>query len=211
MLKKFLHFWRKYNFIVILLSIVLSQQTLGEASKRLLILGDSISAGYGVSADRQWTRILQGKLDSTNKKLSIVNASSPGETTGGGLSRMPSLLKSNSPHYLLIELGGNDALRGYPIDKIKFNLQEICKMATKQKVVVVLMQIRIPPNYGRKYKEAFEAIYTEVTKELNIQLVPFMLNNVALDSDLMFPDGIHPNEKAQPLIAEEVFKWAESL
>ena len=112
MLNKFLHFSRKYNFIIILLSIVLSQQTLGEDSKRLLILGDSISAGYGISADRQWTHILQRKLDLSGKKLSIVNASSSGETTGGGLSKIKSLLKSNSPDYLLIELGGNDALRG---------------------------------------------------------------------------------------------------
>ncbi|MCH2263820.1 MAG: arylesterase [SAR86 cluster bacterium] len=211
MLKKFLNLWRKYNFIVILLPIVLSQQTLAEGSKRLLVLGDSISAGYGVSVDRQWTHILQRKLDSSGKDLRIVNVSLPGETTGGGLSRIPSLLKFHSPDYLLIELGGNDALRGYPVDKIKFNLTEICKKAEKQNVKIILMKIRIPPNYGRNYMQAFEAIYTEVAKELNIQLVPFMLNNVALDSDLMFPDGIHPNEKAQPLIAEDIFKWAQSL
>ena len=211
MLNKFLHFSRKYNFIIILLSIVLSQQTLGEDSKRLLILGDSISAGYGISADRQWTHILQRKLDLSGKNLRIVNASSSGETTGGGLSKIQSLLKSNSPDYLLIELGGNDALRGYPVEKIKFNLTEICKMAIKQNVAVILMQIKIPPNYGRKYTQTFESLYGEIANEMEILLIPFILENIALDPNLMLPDGIHPNEKGQPLIADEIYNFLKSL
>ena len=211
MLNKFLHFSRKYNFIIILLSIVLSQQTLGEDSKRLLILGDSISAGYGISADRQWTHILQRKLDLSGKNLRIVNASSSGETTGGGLSKIQSLLKSNSPDYLLIELGGNDALRGYPVEKIKFNLTEICKMAIKQNVAVILMQIKIPPNYGRKYTQTFESLYGEIANEMEILLIPFILENIALDPNLMLPDGIHPNEKGQPLIADEIYNWLKPL
>ena len=211
MLKKFLHFWRKYNFILILLSIVLSQHTLGGDSKRLLILGDSISAGYGISVDKQWTRILQRKLDLSGKNLRIVNASSSGETTGGGLSKIQSLLKSNSPDYLLIELGGNDALRGYPVEKIKFNLTEICKMAIKQNVAVILMQIKIPPNYGRKYTQTFESLYGEIANEMEILLIPFILENIALDPNLMLPDGIHPNEKGQPLIADEIYHWLKPL
>jgi len=211
MIKKFLNFLRKYNFIIILLSIVFSQEALGEAPKKLLILGDSISAGYGVSVDRQWTSILQRKLDSSGKNLKIINASFSGETTGGGLSRIASLMKSNSPDYLLIELGGNDALRGYPVDKIKLNLIEICKMASKQNVVIILMQIRIPPNYGRIYTQAFESMYGEVANEMGILLVPFMVENIALDPNLMLPDGIHPNEKGQPLIAEEIYKWLGSF
>ena len=211
MIKKFLNFLRKYNFIIILLSIVFSQEALGEAPKKLLILGDSISAGYGVSVDRQWTSILQRKLDSSGKNLKIINASFSGETTGGGLSRIASLMKSNSPDYLLIELGGNDALRGYPVDKIKFNLIEICKIASKQNVVIILMQIRIPPNYGRIYTQAFESMYGEVANEMGILLVPFMIENIALEPNLMLPDGIHPNEKGQPLIAEEIYKWLGSF
>ena len=211
MLNKFLHFSRKYNFIIILLSIVLSQHTLGGDSKRLLILGDSISAGYGISVDRQWTHILQRKLDLSGKNLRIVNASSSGETTGGGLSKIQSLLKSNSPDYLLIELGGNDALRGYPVEKIKFNLTEICKMAIKQNVAVILMQIKIPPNYGRKYTQTFESLYGEIANEMEILLIPFILENIALDPNLMLPDGIHPNEKGQPLIADEIYHWLKPL
>ena len=190
---------------------MLSQQTLGEDSKRLLILGDSISAGYGISADRQWTHILQRKLDLSGKNLRIVNASSSGETTGGGLSKIQSLLKSNSPDYLLIELGGNDALRGYPVEKIKFNLTEICKMAIKQNVAVILMQIKIPPNYGRKYTQTFESLYGEIANEMEILLIPFILENIALDPNLMLPDGIHPNEKGQPLIADEIYNFLKSL
>ena len=118
-------------------------------------------------------------------------------------------MKSHSPDYLLIELGGNDALRGYPVDKIKSNLKEICKKASKENVVIMLMQIKIPPNYGRVYTQAFESIYNEIADELGILVVPFMLENIALESNLMLPDGIHPNEKGQPFIAEEVYKWLE--
>ena len=188
---------------------MLSQIALSETSKKFLILGDSISAGYGIDLDRKWTSILQRKLDSSGKNLRIINASGNGESTSGGLSRIESLMKSHSPDYLLIELGGNDALRGYPVDKIKSNLIEICKKAAKENVFIMLMQIKIPPNYGRIYTQAFESIYNEIADELGILLVPFMLENIALDSNLMLPDGIHPNEKGQPFIAEEVYKWLE--
>ena len=209
MMMKFLKSLRKFNFILILLSLVLSQIALSETSKKFLILGDSISAGYGIDLDRKWTSILQRKLDSSGKNLRIINASVNGESTSGGLSRIESLMKSHSPDYLLIELGGNDALRGYPVDKIKSNLIEICKKAAKENVLIMLMQIKIPPNYGRIYTQAFESIYNEIADELGILLVPFMLENIALDSNLMLPDGIHPNEKGQPFIAEEVYKWLE--
>ena len=209
MMMKFLKSLRKFNFILILLSLVLSQIALSETSKKFLILGDSISAGYGIDLDRKWTSILQRKLDSSGKNLRIINASVNGESTSGGLSRIESLMKSHSPDYLLIELGGNDALRGYPVDKIKSNLIEICKKASKENIFIMLMQIKIPPNYGRIYTQAFESIYNEIADELGILLVPFMLENIALDSNLMLPDGIHPNEKGQPFIAEEVYKWLE--
>jgi len=209
MMKKFLKPLRKFNFILILLSLVLSQVALGEPAKKILLLGDSISAGYGISLDRKWTSILQRKLNSSGKNLRIINASVNGETTSGGLSRIENLLKSHSPDYLLIELGGNDALRGYPVAKIKSNLIEICKKASKENVVIMLMQIKIPPNYGRVYTQAFESIYNEIADELGILVVPFMLENIALESNLMLPDGIHPNEKGQPFIAEEVYKWLE--
>ena len=173
--------------------------------RKLLILGDSISAGYGIEEGNQWTEILQIKYNEQNTELVIINASISGDTTGGGLSRIESLLNKYNPEILLIELGGNDALRGYPVKKIKSNLDKISSLATEKKVEVLLMQIRIPPNYGRRYVSAFENLFVEMGTQEGINLFPFMLQTVALNKDLMLPDGIHPNAKAQPLIAEFMY------
>jgi acyl-CoA thioesterase-1 len=173
--------------------------------RKLLILGDSISAGYGIEEGSQWTEILQIKYNEQKTELVIINASISGDTTGGGLSRIESLLNKYNPEILLIELGGNDALRGYPVKKIKSNLDKISSLAIEKKVEVLLMQIRIPPNYGRRYVSAFENLFVEMGTQEGINLFPFMLETVALNKDLMLPDGIHPNAKAQPLIAEFMY------
>jgi acyl-CoA thioesterase-1 len=173
--------------------------------RKLLILGDSISAGYGIEEGNQWTEILQIKYNEQKTELVIINASISGDTTGGGLSRIESLLNKYNPEILLIELGGNDALRGYPVKKIKSNLDKISSLAIEKKVEVLLMQIRIPPNYGRRYVSAFENLFVEMGTQEGINLFPFMLETVALNKDLMLPDGIHPNAKAQPLIAEFMY------
>jgi|TARA_B110000459_G_scaffold195943_1_gene237259 acyl-CoA thioesterase-1 len=173
--------------------------------RKLLILGDSISAGYGIEEGNQWTEILQIKYNEQKTELVIINASISGDTTGGGLSRIESLLNKYNPEILLIELGGNDALRGYPVKKIKSNLDKISSLAIEKKVEVLLMQIRIPPNYGRRYVSAFENLFVEMGTQEGINLFPFMLQTVALNKDLMLPDGIHPNAKAQPLIAEFMY------
>ena len=175
------------------------------AERKLLILGDSISAGYGIEEGNQWTEILQIKYNEQKTELVIINASISGDTTGGGLSRIESLLNKYNPEILLIELGGNDALRGYPVKKIKSNLDKISSLAIEKKVEVLLMQIRIPPNYGRRYVSAFENLFVEMGTQEGINLFPFMLETVALNKDLMLPDGIHPNAKAQPLIAEFMY------
>tara|TARA_B110000495_G_scaffold88928_1_gene76696 strand:+ start:1437 stop:2072 length:636 start_codon:yes stop_codon:yes gene_type:complete len=173
--------------------------------RKLLILGDSISAGYGIEEGNQWTEILQIKYNEQKTELVIINASISGDTTGGGLSRIENLLNKYNPEILLIELGGNDALRGYPVKKIKSNLDKISSLAIEKKVEVLLMQIRIPPNYGRRYVSAFENLFVEMGTQEGINLFPFMLQTVALNKDLMLPDGIHPNAKAQPLIAEFMY------
>jgi acyl-CoA thioesterase-1 len=173
--------------------------------RKLLILGDSISAGYGIEEGSQWTEILQIKYNKQKTELVIINASISGDTTGGGLSRIESLLNKYNPEILLIELGGNDALRGYPVKKIKSNLDKISSLAIEKKVEVLLMQIRIPPNYGRRYVSTFENLFVEMGTQEGINLFPFMLQTVALNKDLMLPDGIHPNAKAQPLIAEFMY------
>ena len=171
----------------------------------LLIYGDSISAGYGMDTDKQWSEELQKILIKEKISLTIINKSLSGETTGGGLSRLENIIANSKPSYILIELGGNDALRGYPPAKIKNNIQEMINLSIKRGVKVLLMQIRILPNYGKRYQTSFESLYVEVSEENNIPLIPFMLNDIALNKELMLGDGIHPNATAQPLIAEFLY------
>ena len=177
--------------------------------RTLLIYGDSISAGYGMEPDKQWAENLKLIFNEKNLNIEIVNRSVSGETTGGGLSRIKPILEKLQPKYLLLELGGNDALRGYPPSRILNNLKAIIEIAKENQVKVFLMQIKILPNYGKRYQEQFESIFPKVAKENGIILLPFMLNDIALDKALMLPDGIHPNADAQPLIAEYVFKSLE--
>ena len=159
-----------------------------------------------MSKDKQWSEELKKILDKEGIKLEVLNRSISGETTGGGLSRIKKSLDNLRPDYLLIELGGNDALRGYPPKKIYENLKEMILISKGFNVEIFLMQIRILPNYGKRYQTQFESIYEKVSNETNTTLIPFMLEDVALDKNLMLQDGIHPNEKAQPLIANFVYK-----
>ena len=201
----------KIKILIIYFLLNLSLNIYSEKVKSLLILGDSISAGYGMSKEKQWSEVLKEKLKEKKIDLRIINASVSGETTGGGLVRTDKILKNNKPSYLLIELGGNDALRGYPPRKVKNNLLEIIKLAKTYGSKSIIMQIRIPPNYGNRYRNEFESIYTEIAEETESLYMPFMLNNIALEKNLMMADGIHPTKEAQPLIAEEIFKYLEDL
>ena len=174
--------------------------------KKLLILGDSISAGFGIKESQNWTTLLKSSFSKEGKSLKIINSSISGDTTSGGLSRISRDLNTYKPDFVLVELGGNDALRGYPISRIKQNLLKIVSIISDNQSIPIIMQIKIPPNYGKKYIEAFENIYSEVASETDAKLISFMLENVALREDLMQPDGIHPNEKAQPFITEQIKK-----
>ena len=198
----------KRFFVLLAINFLLIHNIFSD-ERKLLILGDSISAGYGIEEGSQWAEILQIKYNEQKTELVIINASISGDTTGGGLSRIESLLNKYNPEILLIELGGNDALRGYPVKKIKSNLDKISSLAIEKKIKVLLMQIRIPPNYGRRYVSAFENLFVEMGTQEGIDLFPFMLESVALNKDLMLPDGIHPNAKAQPLIAEFMYNKLE--
>ena len=177
----------------------------------LLILGDSISAGYGINQKDNWVSVLQSKFDNDGTSIKLINSSVSGDTTSGGLQRLKRDLQKFDPDYVLIELGGNDALRGYPIKRIKDNLQTMIALIKSNNSKALLMQIRIPPNYGQKYTLAFERIYLELASSEEIYFLPFMLENVGLNPDLMQPDGIHPNAKAQPLIAKDMKKNLDSL
>ena len=177
----------------------------------LLILGDSISAGYGINQKDNWVSMLQSKFENDGTSIKLINSSVSGDTTSGGLQRLRRDLQKFDPDYVLIELGGNDALRGYPIKRIKDNLQTMIALIKNNNSKALLMQIRIPPNYGQKYTLAFERIYLELASSEEIYFLPFMLENVGLNPDLMQPDGIHPNAKAQPLIAKDMKKNLDSL
>ena len=177
----------------------------------LLILGDSISAGYGINQKDNWVSMLQSKFKNDGTSIKLINSSVSGDTTSGGLQRLKRDLQKFDPDYVLIELGGNDALRGYPIKRIKDNLQTMIALIKNNNSKSLLMQIRIPPNYGQKYTLAFERIYLELASSEEIYFLPFMLENVGLNPDLMQPDGIHPNAKAQPLIAKDMKKNLDSL
>lgn len=195
-----------YRLFYIFSLLIISSISLADKDhSNLLIYGDSISAGYGMDTEKQWSKELQRILIEEKIGLTIINKSLSGETTGGGLSRLEKIIDNSKPSYILIELGGNDALRGYPPAKIKNNIEEMINLSIKKGVKVLLMQIRILPNYGRRYQTSFESIYKEVSEENNIPLIPFMLNDIALNKELMLDDGIHPNATAQPLIAEFLY------
>ena len=167
-------------------------------------MGDSISAGYGIKESENWVRLLENSFELSGRKIKIINSSISGDTTIGGLSRIEKDLSIHKPNYVLVELGGNDALRGYPIDKIKSNLLKIIEASFKAEANPIIMQIRIPPNYGKNYVTAFEDIYSEIAEEKNIPKLTFLLEKVALNKNLMQADGIHPNQEAQNIIANQV-------
>ena len=200
------------KFLSIFISLMFSLLTFSDVkNESLLIYGDSISAGYGMSKEKQWSVILQDIINRDNLKINVINSSVSGETTSGGLARISQTIKSIKPDYLLLELGGNDALRGYPPRQIATNLAEIIKIADSANTKVLLMQIRIPPNYGSRYQKAFESIYSNIASETSATLIPFMLEEVALNEELMLPDGIHPKASAQPLIADYVYRQLKPL
>ncbi len=199
-----MNFLEKYGIKIILILFLTISYSITAETKKLLILGDSISAGYGLKKSENWVQLLDVSLKLSGNELKIVNSSISGDTTIGGLSRIENDLATHKPNYVLVELGGNDALRGYPVEKIKNNLLKIIDAAFKAKANPIIMQIRIPPNYGKNYVAAFESIYSEIAEEKNIPLLTFLLEKVALDKSLMQLDGIHPNQKAQQIIANQV-------
>ena len=194
----------KYGLKIIFLLFLIFSYSITAQTKTHLILGDSISAGYGIKESQNWVSLLENSINSNGTKLRIINSSVSGDTTFGGLSRITSDLKKHTPDFVLIELGGNDGMRGYPIEEIKNNLVKISKAIAAANAVPLIMQIKIPPNYGKRYITAFENIFSQVAEEQNLSMLTFLLEKVALNKELMQQDGIHPNKAAQPLIADQV-------
>ncbi len=180
-------------------------------AKSIMILGDSISAAYGIDVGQGWVKLVQSKIESENRNYSIINESISGDTTAGGLARLDSALTTHKPNVVIVELGANDGLRGLSPALIKNNLAEIIHRSQKTGAKVLLFSMRIPPNYGKRYTEMFYAIYPQLSKELKIPYVPFILEDVALVKQLMQNDGLHPNEKAQPLITEKIWPHLKAL
>jgi acyl-CoA thioesterase I len=166
----------------------------------VLVLGDSISAAYGLGAGEGWVDRLAGHLDD----CAIVNASISGETSEGGKARLPQLLESHQPAVLVLELGGNDGLRGFPLAITRSNLLTMIESAQAAGARVLLLGMRIPPNYGARYAEGFHALYAELAQATGSELVPFLLDGIATNPELMQQDGIHPTAEAQALIVGNV-------
>lgn len=173
-----------------------------EQDYKLLILGDSLSAAYGLTQEQGWVYLLQDAWKNEGNKIEVVNAAISGDTTDGGLARLPRLLNLHKPSHLLIELGGNDALQGHNPRKIKQNIQDMVDLANSADVEVIIQEMQIPTNYGRRYTEMFTGLFGEVASKNGVPLIPFFLAEIALDPKLMQQDGIHPTAKAQPMIVE---------
>lgn len=181
------------------------------ASKTLLVLGDSLSAEYGLSRGSGWVALLQQRLRLEKYDLIIVNASISGETTSGGKSRLPALLQQHKPALVLIELGGNDGLRGLSLAATQANLREMGAMVTASGVKLILVGMRVPPNYGVDYSKRFAAMYQGLGKEKNVSLVPFLLQGLEDAGQFFQPDRIHPNQRAQPIMMENVWQVLKPL
>nr|WP_251309356.1 arylesterase [Halomonas sp. NCCP-2165] len=169
---------------------------------RLLVMGDSLSAAYGIEARQGWVALLERRLDG---RAEVINASISGETSGGGAARLPDLLGQHAPDIVLLELGGNDGLRGLPPGQLETNLRRMIEASRAAEAEVLLLGIDIPPNYGQAYREAFTGVYRRLADEHDLPLVPFLLEGVALNRELMQADGIHPTAEAQPRILANVW------
>jgi acyl-CoA thioesterase-1 len=177
----------------------------------ILVLGDSLSAGYGIPVEQGWVARLQQQLDAAGYGYRVVNASVSGETTVGALERLPRALERHRPAIVVIELGGNDGLRGLPVDELRANLEALIAVSREAGARVLLAAVRMPPNYGPQYTEKFYSVYAELARELDVAWVPFFLEGVALREDLFQDDGIHPDLQAQPILLDNVWPVLEPL
>jgi acyl-CoA thioesterase-1 len=171
----------------------------------ILIFGDSLSAGYGLEVDQSWASLLQARLAQQGYEHRVVNASISGETTEGGATRIDNALQDFSPALIILELGGNDGLRGFPASRMKANLEKIVTRAKSTGAAVVLLGIRIPTNYGQRYSAEFEDVFRQVSAKYDIQWVEFFMEGIALNDDLLQADRIHPNAEAQPILLDNAW------
>lgn len=186
--------------------LVFAQSASADSRPIILVLGDSLSAGFGVDLEDTWIALLQARLEEKGYGYRVVNASISGDTTGNGVRRLPRSLDIHRPEILIIELGGNDGLRGLPIEIMRANLTKMITLGRENGARIVLAGMLIPPNYGDDYANDFAAVFPELAAEYDAPLIPFFMEGVALDPGKMQRDGIHPNTEAQPILMETV--WA---
>jgi len=171
----------------------------------VLIFGDSLSAGYGLEVDQSWASLLQARLTQQGYEHRVVNASISGETTEGGATRIDNALQDFSPALIILELGGNDGLRGFPASRMQANLEKIVTRAKATGAAVVLLGIRIPTNYGQRYSNEFEDVFRQISAKYDIQWIEFFMEGIALNDDLLQEDRIHPNAEAQPILLDNAW------
>lgn len=202
-------FNRFLRYSVILIVTMLMTSVLH--AKTIMILGDSISAGYGLQKEQGWVHLLQQRLNQKYpKQHQVINASVSGETTSGALARLPKLLTTHQPDIIVIELGGNDGLRGQPPQQIQQNLSKLVQLSKQHRAKVIIFGMKIPPNYGKAYSQAFENNYSTVAKQHQVALLPFFLEGVATQRQLMQQDLIHPNAQAQPKLLNLAWKYIDA-
>jgi acyl-CoA thioesterase-1 len=197
------------NLVILVLVVALQPAQASQPARTVLVIGDSLSASYGLEPGQGWVTLLQNRLESEGYGYRVVNASISGDTTGGGLRRLPRALQQHRPAVVLIELGGNDGLRGTPIEVIRRNIGTMIELSRNAGARVVLAGMQMPPNYGSKYAVAFAQVYADLAQEHGSALIEFFLDGVALDRNLMQPDGIHPNAAGQPKLLENAWPVLE--
>jgi acyl-CoA thioesterase-1 len=199
---------RLYFLLVLLLGSVSAQ---AEAPV-ILVFGDSISAGYGLErVDQGWVELLKTRLKTEGYGYQLVNASVSGETTAGGLARLPRALELHHPKIVILELGGNDGLRALPVAQMRENFAHMIDLATQAGAKVLLLGMRIPPNYGPQYTSQFESVYGDLSRADKLPLVPFLMDRIALQPELMQSDDIHPNIKGQPILLDNVWPMLQPM
>lgn len=193
--------------IALVLTLVLLVS--GLQANTLLVMGDSLSAGYGMSPEETWVALMEERLQDNDQDIQVVNASISGETSMGGLQRLPALLERHQPDIVLLELGANDGLRGFPIAGIQENLASMIEISHQANADVILLGIRIPPNFGSRYTEPFFNQFADLAEQYDLLYLPFLLDGVAEYHSLMQADGLHPKAEAQPIILENVWPLVE--
>ena len=198
--------------LLILLVLIAASVSANAEAPVILVFGDSISAGHGLARVEQgWVALLQTRLKEQEYGYQVVNASVSGETTAGGLARLPRALMLHHPKIVILELGGNDGLRALPLAQMRANLVRMIDLSTAAGAKVLLLGMRMPPNYGPDFTQQFSSSYSEIARDKKLPLVPFLLNDIALSPNLMQADGIHPNELGQPQLLANVWPTLQPL